>query len=228
MLKSIVQGLAALCLFLAVLLFPTKVGLIISEAVQACWNIVITVGKNIRVPGEGVAMLGMLGFAPIGSKGLAKNKGTHLMKTLRTMPSRLTAQAHASAFALEAGSSRLTRAQIGSSIVLGLLVLFTSNAFAGPRDNIVNLVVSISNFLLMILAAAVIGMACWGAFLYVTSAGNRQRVDMAKETVKNVFIGLAIAAAIFLIRSVVLDFVGGVDGGGGGNGIRNKLKDGGL
>jgi Type IV secretion system pilin len=233
MLKSFVQGLGALCLFLAVLLFPTKIGLIITEIVQACWNIVVTVGRNVRVPGEqsnGVILLGVGMLVAPGAVYRLASPRTHLMKTLLSLPTRLTAQAHASAVSLEAGSTRLSRAQVGSALLLGLMVLMASDASAASavdaNGGIVTLIKKATNFLLLILAAAVVGMASWGAFLYVTSAGNNKRVDMAKDTIKNVFIGLAVAAAVFLLRQVVLDLIGGVDSSSGGKDIRKNFQGG--
>lgn len=219
-------------------MFPSKIGGLIVGLVNACFSIVVTVGKQVKVPGNsGMIALGfgmLLPGAMIYKEQLSKiQKRTNLMlKSLYTLPSRMTAQAHTAAVSVGKGSTNLSRAQIGSSLFLGLILLSASTSFADSSDkaqnDIVSLVEKVTNFLLLLLAAAVVGMAAWGAFLYVTSAGSQRRTGMAKETIKNVFIGLALAAAIFLIRSVVLGIIGAVDTGGSGSKVRKKLEDGGL
>jgi hypothetical protein len=57
MIKGFAQVLGGLCLFLAVVLFPSKIGFIAVEVFNAAWNIVVTIGRHIRVPGEGTLIL---------------------------------------------------------------------------------------------------------------------------------------------------------------------------
>jgi hypothetical protein len=120
-----------------------------------------------------------------------------------------------------------SRVQMASGLGAGLMALSVTPALAQSgkaRENIVSLIQGVSTFVLMIVGAAIVVMAAWGAFLYITAGGNSNRATKAQQTIKNVAIGLAVGAAIFLIRSVVLDLIDGA-GDGSGDKTRGVLEE---
>lgn len=86
------------------------------------------------------------------------------------------------------------------------------NAFGGRdiRDIIVN-VVNIALGFLGILAVIII---LYGGWLWMTSGGNAEKVDLAKKTLRNALIGLFIILASYAIANFFFSrFSGGTRGG---------------
>lgn len=127
-----------------------------------------------------------------------------------------------------------TEATIGA--FLGFMALGVSHAFAAEKDlggtqddaqGVVDLITTFTNFLIIVLAAGSLLMGIFAALQFVGSGGNSQVADRAKKTIKNVVIGLIIAAGIFLLQKAVLQVVGGVDDSDSGQNVRDKLIEGG-
>lgn len=76
----------------------------------------------------------------------------------------------------------------------------------------------IINGALGILGAIFLVLIILSGFRWMTSAGNSQSIDAAKQTIVNSVIGLVIVLAAYAITSFVLDQVQGTTNSGGGGG----------
>lgn len=115
---------------------------------------------------------------------------------------------------------------------LGFMTLSASRAFAQGdmstteqnSQGVVDLINTFTNFLIIVLAAGSLLMGIFAALQFVGSGGSEKVANRAKATIKNVVIGLVVAAGIFLLKEAVMGIVGGVDSSGDGETIREKVK----
>jgi hypothetical protein len=139
------------------------------------------------------------------------------------------------------GSSKHAKAELAGGFVGGALALGAGTAFAGEvagggasasgggcsgssTSTLVSLIETAGGFLAAIVAAVSVAMLLYASLLYITSGGNYGRAGKAKETAKNVVIGFGLAACIFLLRSIILQIVGGAGGeGSSGNSVSSCL-----
>ena len=138
-------------------------------------------------------------------------------------------------------SLRSTRTRI--ELALGALASYmvyasTSVAFAGgvnaretrsSAEGLLDLINTFTTFLIIVLAAGSLLMGVFAALQFVGSGGNTRVIDNAKRTIKNVIIGLLVAAGIFIIKTAVIEVVGapGADSREGDN-FRKELQNEGL
>ena len=114
--------------------------------------------------------------------------------------------------------------QLGFGIVAGAMLLMTSampvlaqNNFISPSDNpqsvasatggqgsIRQLALQIVNFFLGFLGIVAVMMIIYGGFLYVTAAGNDEKVGQAKKIIMYAVIGIIIILVSFAIVNTVL------------------------
>jgi hypothetical protein len=75
------------------------------------------------------------------------------------------------------------------------------------------------------LAAISLLMGVFAALQFVGSAGNERTISRAKSTIKNVVIGLSLAAGIFIMKKLVIGLFSeaNVDSGTGGQNFRDTL-----
>lgn len=86
------------------------------------------------------------------------------------------------------------------------------NAFAacagfGSALTLIQTATNVLNFLLSIIGVAALVMLVVGAFMYLTAAGDENRIDTGKSIVKYSVIGITVAlAALVLVRQVASFF----------------------
>ena len=73
-------------------------------------------------------------------------------------------------------------------------------------------------------------MGVFAAVQFVGSGGNTKVIENAKRTIKNVIIGLVVAAGIFIIKNAIITLVGApnADKGTNGKDLRKELGDDGI
>jgi hypothetical protein len=69
--------------------------------------------------------------------------------------------------------------------------------------NIVDVVFTVINWILIVTGAAAVLMLIVGGFRYITSAGNEGQVEAAKETMTSAIFGLVIVLLAFVIASTI-------------------------
>ena len=79
------------------------------------------------------------------------------------------------------------------------------------------MVAIIINGLLSLLGMLFTVLIVWGGFRWMTSQGNTQQVDEARNIIKNAAIGLIIVVMAYAIARFVLDSLAKETGGGGGD-----------
>jgi hypothetical protein len=86
----------------------------------------------------------------------------------------------------------------------------------GPDCNFghfVQLINNVMGFLLMIAIPAAAVLFSWAGFKYLTSAGDASKVKAARGVIMNVFVGLSIALAAYLIVNLLTNFFLGQEAG---------------
>lgn len=96
---------------------------------------------------------------------------------------------------------------VGLFVALGVPLLLAHPAFAadgnvGQVENFIRTAIKIGAGLAGLVAA---GFFVVGGFTYITSTGNPERLDKAKQTVVWSAVGLAIVIAAFVISNIVTD-----------------------
>jgi hypothetical protein len=104
-------------------------------------------------------------------------------------------------------------------ITTGLLIFTSNQAFAAPLldpnstpnspDAIFSLVNNIKNILTGLVGIIILGMLIYGAVLYISSAGNDEKIQKAKQTMTAAIIGLIIIVCSYAIISFVANILGG-------------------
>lgn len=139
-------------------------------------------------------------------------------------------------------SSARSRAEVAVGAVLAYL-LYASTTFtalaqsggsgAGAGDTskatsgVLGLIGTFTNFLILLLAAGSLLMGIFAALQFVGSGGSERVVTRAKSTIKNVVIGLCLAAGIFVIKKAVISVIGAPKADGGdGTQMRKTLDSG--
>ena len=122
--------------------------------------------------------------------------------------------------------SRLGKVEMAVGGMLAyLLYAISVPALAGAatnkdQDKVVQLVDRFTNFIVILVAAISVLMGVWAALQFVGSGGNAQVAAKAKNTIKNVVIGLVCCAGIFILKNAILSVVGGA-----GTSSENKFKN---
>lgn len=130
------------------------------------------------------------------------------------------------------GAGKMGKLQMFTGVVAGTAVANQGVAMAagcggaGGTSQVVTIVKNGTKFIIALIAVVSVAMLAWASFLYITSGGSSGRAAKAKDAAKNVVIGFGLAAAIYIVRSVILDIVGQA-GGGGNGGFQNCLDQGG-
>jgi len=95
-------------------------------------------------------------------------------------------------------------------------LLTAAPVFAQTADvtPIKNFIISIINIVVSLGAVTAAGFFVWGGFGYITSSGNPESLDRAKNTLKYSAIGLAIVLAAFVIIRIVVQVATGAFGTG--------------
>ncbi|MCX6792409.1 MAG: Ig-like domain-containing protein [Candidatus Falkowbacteria bacterium] len=88
-------------------------------------------------------------------------------------------------------------------------------------------IAKIIRIILGFLGILAIGLTMYAGFLWMTSAGNEEKIAQAKLVLRNGVIGLIIILASFGIVSFILSRLMGATGSGGGNGNGNGNENGG-
>lgn len=99
-----------------------------------------------------------------------------------------------------------TQTKIVSAVVaIGLPLLLSSTAFAAPGDvaQVESFIRSIIQLIAGLAGLVATGFFVAGGFTYITSSGNPQQLDKAKQTLTWSAIGLAIVIAAFVISNIV-------------------------
>lgn len=95
-------------------------------------------------------------------------------------------------------------------------LLTAAPVFAQTADvtPIKNFILSIINIVVSLGAVTSVGFFVWGGFGYITSSGNPEALDRAKNTLKYSAIGLAIVLAAFVIIRIIVQLATGAFGTG--------------
>lgn len=102
---------------------------------------------------------------------------------------------------------------IFSSLAITALVLASPvYAATGDVSSIETFIKSIILILVKIAGLVSAGFFVWGGFSYITSTGNPERLDRAKNTVLYSGIGLAIVLGAFMLTNVVSEVATGAFG----------------
>lgn len=110
------------------------------------------------------------------------------------------------------------RMQVLTGAMLTWLLMGSGVAFAqasktgDSQDGVVSIINTAATWLILLIGAASVLMFAWASFLFVTSAGNSKAIEMAKTTAKNVVIGIALAASIYLIKGLIINVLDGAGG----------------
>lgn len=75
------------------------------------------------------------------------------------------------------------------------------------RNDLVDTLNSLANWLLGIIAVIAVILILWGGFLYITAAGNQEKLDKGKGVVIYGLIGVLVAILAFAIVSFVASFL---------------------
>ena len=80
-------------------------------------------------------------------------------------------------------------------------------------DQVMQIFVNISTGILGIIGSVVLLMFVYGGFVWITSEGRVDRVDMGKRTVVNAVIGLALVLGAYAIMTFVIAAITGTEQG---------------
>ncbi len=78
----------------------------------------------------------------------------------------------------------------------------------GFSKNIGNWITSVMTFIMIICSLLVLGFLIWGALNWITSGGDKGKVDQARQKMIAAVVGLIIVAASYAILMLVLAFLG--------------------
>ncbi len=77
-----------------------------------------------------------------------------------------------------------------------------------PTNTLSTVLTNAITIIFVLGAIAVVFFVIWGAFNWIISGGDKEKVASARKTITNALIGLALLALAFLIISVVGTIVG--------------------
>lgn len=72
-----------------------------------------------------------------------------------------------------------------------------------PSTPVGTLLTNVLTIIFVVAGLAVLFMLLWGGFQWITSGGEKEKVDAARKRITNALIGLAILALAFLVVNVV-------------------------
>jgi len=124
------------------------------------------------------------------------------------MSSKLIVRASSAALATGAGAliSRVAHGQVGSN---GVLNVPLSNEVGGLRDvEIGPLILQVITWGLGVAGSVAVLFLIVGGFLYITAAGDEQRLEKAKLTLKNAIIGTIFILLALVIVLTIQQFLG--------------------
>lgn len=85
-----------------------------------------------------------------------------------------------------------------------------ANAQAGPMADappLTTFLTNVMNFLISIFGALAVLMVIVGGVMYIISAGDPQRVEMAKKTIMGAVIGVVVALMAWVIVNTIVSLV---------------------
>jgi hypothetical protein len=80
---------------------------------------------------------------------------------------------------------------------------------AGTPDDVFNFVNRVKNIALGFVGVIIFAMLIYGGVLYITSGGNDEKIQKAKQTLTAAIIGLLIVLLSYVIISFVVNSLGG-------------------
>ena len=87
----------------------------------------------------------------------------------------------------------------------------------GTGTDVRMVIINIIKVLLTFLGLVAVTIVLYGGYLWMTAAGNEQRIELAKQVLKNGLIGLVIILAAYAIVAFIISyFLGAINRGGGG------------
>ena len=125
--------------------------------------------------------------------------------------------------------SRAGKLEFAIGAAIGyLLYLVTVPAFADEKDQqkLIGIIKGFTTFVVVVAAAASVFMFVTAGIQWIFSGGSERLATSAKNTVRNVVLGILIIAGAFILRGVLLSVVGGASNSGDGTkSITKKLGD---
>lgn len=98
----------------------------------------------------------------------------------------------------------------------GIALAGSAGEFIGPESNVVgtsgslrDLVLKIVNFFLGFLGLLAVIMVIYGGFLYISSAGNDEKVGQAKKILLYAVLGIVVIVVSFALVNTLLKGLGG-------------------
>ncbi len=82
------------------------------------------------------------------------------------------------------------------------------NLPTGFATNFSNLINGVLSFVMVIAALLVFFYLIWGAFNWITSGGDKGKIDQARQKIIAAVVGLIIVASSFAIATLVTNFLG--------------------
>ncbi len=91
------------------------------------------------------------------------------------------------------------------SVILLTLLFTSSPVFAQSTDvsKVQNFITNIIQMLVILAGSLASAFFVWGGVRYITSSGNPEALESAKNTIKYSAIGLTVALAAFVITNIV-------------------------
>lgn len=110
------------------------------------------------------------------------------------------------------------------SFLASVAVTMTPLGVAAQLDNPVNkacnelsgCIMALVNYALGLAGVLALAGIVWGGFLYITAAGNQDRVESGKNAIYYSILGLLVIGLSYAILSFIFSALGGGGGGGGG------------
>ena len=124
-------------------------------------------------------------------------------------------------------------------LLLGMFLLFKTNVFAQdafglnriggsldlPATDIRLIIAQIIRAILGLLGIIALGLMLYGGFVYMTSAGNEEKVGQARKILINAAIGIMIILSALAIAQFVINQLSDATGFGDGNGDNLSCRD---
>ena len=172
-----------------------------------------------------------------------------MINKIRSLPLRAAVAVQTSAFTMQSQTetssltsgfrSRRGRTEMAIGAVMAYIVAASqapamakvdANKTRDSASGLLDLINTFTTFLIIVLAAGSLLMGVFAALQFVGSGGNTKVIENAKRTIKNVIIGLVVAAGIFIIKNAIITLVGApnADKGTNGKDLRKELGDDGI
>ncbi len=148
-----------------------------------------------------------------------------MLKKDQTIATMITSRAYARsafvvafAFLTFSSSTLPVFAQAKNAAVTNQLNAVGTATGLGGTD-LITIIGRIINIALGFVGIVLLVLLIYAGYLWMTSGGEKERVDKAKTMIRNAVIGLIIITSAFAIVSFVLNALLGATGGGGGSGL---------